>query len=533
MKKSLALILAALMVIGCFSMIAVSAATGTVILVDNKYVDGQGYKKTETKYEPTVGATATYTCSIQCPKTIEDGQFLLMYDNSVLKVTEVQVPNIADAVYNPDFSDTEHAETYLTDRVKVNFSRYKGLDFTTEKVLFTVKFSVISEGEGKIELITDPSTKVESENKSSEQIIISDTDDNDVLSITTINQKLEINDEPATDSEPTTPSSSTEATESTGVTTDTSSTEETATAPQSETVTVDPSESTTPSETVTESPSSTQQPEPSETSETSGTQPTAQTEPTGATQTTEPTETSASEPVTEEPTKATQPVTAAPTTAPKPTSAPKVTTLGGTPSVESADAFVKALKNDKDPKGSSFALLKAKASKVSSSAVKVKWAKVKGAKGYIIYGNKCGKSYKLIKKTSSTSFTQKKLKKGTYYKYLVLAYNSKNKVIATSKTIHAATKGGKVGNAKSVKFTNVKSKYSIKKNKTFKLKTKVTPQSKKLKIKNHRKVAFESSNAKVIKVNSKGKIKGLKKGSAYIYAYAQNGVATKVKITVK
>ena len=147
-------------------------------------------------------------------------------------------------------------------------------------------------------------------------------------------------------------------------------------------------------------------------------------------------------------------------------------------------------------------------------------------------GNKCGKAYKKLKTTTKKTFTQKKLKKGTYYKYMILAVNSKNKVIATSKTLHVATSGGKVGNFKSVKFTNVKkSTITLKKGKKFTIKAKAVKG--KLKVKNHRKIKFESSNTKVVKVTNKGKITAKKKGTATVYAYAQNGVYKKVKVKVK
>ena len=56
---------------------------------------------------------------------------------------------------------------------------------------------------------------------------------------------------------------------------------------------------------------------------------------------------------------------------------------------------------------------------------------------------------------------------------------------------------------------------------------------KKMKIKRHRKVAFESSNPKVATVTSSGKIKAKSKGTCYVYAYAQNGVFKKIKVVVK
>jgi len=47
------------------------------------------------------------------------------------------------------------------------------------------------------------------------------------------------------------------------------------------------------------------------------------------------------------------------------------------------------------------------------------------------------------------------------------------------------------------------------------------------------KFRYESSNKKVATVNKKGKIKGISKGKATIYVYAQNGFYKTIKVTVK
>ena len=44
---------------------------------------------------------------------------------------------------------------------------------------------------------------------------------------------------------------------------------------------------------------------------------------------------------------------------------------------------------------------------------------------------------------------------------------------------------------------------------------------------------YESTNPKVATVSARGVIKEKTKGSCYVYAYAQNGVAKRVKVTVK
>ena len=73
----------------------------------------------------------------------------------------------------------------------------------------------------------------------------------------------------------------------------------------------------------------------------------------------------------------------------------------------------------------------------------------------------------------------------------------------------------------------------MKKGKTFSLKAKAVPASKKLKVKRHRKIKYESSKTSIATVSSKGVIKAKRKGTCYVYAYAQNGFAAKVKVTVK
>lgn len=193
-------------------------------------------------------------------------------------------------------------------------------------------------------------------------------------------------------------------------------------------------------------------------------------------------------------------------------------------------------KGDGDYKGSNFGLLRAQTTKLKKNSVTVKWNKVKNADGYIVYGAKCGakSKYKVLKVVSAktTSYTHKKLKKGTYYKYNVVAFKYVNGVkvtLAASKKIHATTQGGKYGVAKSVKLN--KSKATIKKGKTFKIKASEIKKDKK--IKRHRAICYESSNTKIATVNSKGKIKAKKKGKCTIYVYAQNGVYKTVKVTVK
>ncbi len=202
------------------------------------------------------------------------------------------------------------------------------------------------------------------------------------------------------------------------------------------------------------------------------------------------------------------------------------------------EAKVTALKTDEDPGGAVYGEIRLRAVKVTDKSIKLQWNRIKGADHYVIYGNKCGNQYKKIKTVTGRSkgWTQKKLKKNTYYKYLVIAVkkaNGASTVISTSKSIHIATAGGKKGNYKSVKLTNVKkNKLAMKVGGTFKIKAKGVPASKK-KVSVHRRLKYESTNETVVTVNKKGKIKARRKGTAYVFVYAQNGVYKRIKVTVR
>ena len=189
--------------------------------------------------------------------------------------------------------------------------------------------------------------------------------------------------------------------------------------------------------------------------------------------------------------------------------------------------------------GAVFARLKARTSSVKNTSITLKWNSVSTADGYIVYGNKCGTKYKFkklatIKGSSKESYTKKSLSKGTYYKFIVLAYKNvdgKKVILSKSKTLHVVTGGNKsYANASSVK--PAKTSVSVKNGKSYKLNaTTVLPKGKKDKI--HRSLAFESSNTEVATVTSKGVITGKKPGTCYVYVYAQNGRYYAVKVTVK
>lgn len=96
----------------------------------------------------------------------------------------------------------------------------------------------------------------------------------------------------------------------------------------------------------------------------------------------------------------------------------------------------------------SYQILPGKTSKItatqSTSAIKLTWKKVTGADGYRVYqyNSKTGK-YEKIKTLTGTSYTVKKLKAGTTYKFAVKAYtkdNGETLWASSYKTITTATK---------------------------------------------------------------------------------------------
>lgn len=198
-------------------------------------------------------------------------------------------------------------------------------------------------------------------------------------------------------------------------------------------------------------------------------------------------------------------------------------------------------------KTTGFRRLRARSVKQTKTSVTLQWNIIKDADGYFVYGNRCNtgtKSYKYRKLATITggdisTWTQKDLKKGTYYKYVVKAYrmvNGKKVVTDTSISVHAVTGGGKYGNAKAVSVTQIGnkrnvSKITLKMGKTAQIKAKEVKKDKK--IERHRKLCYESSNTKVATVTPDGLIRATGKGTCTIWVYAQNGVYKALKITVK
>ena len=188
--------------------------------------------------------------------------------------------------------------------------------------------------------------------------------------------------------------------------------------------------------------------------------------------------------------------------------------------------------------------LLAKMTAKGSRSLVLKWSKIKGAEGYDIFFTDCGTSLKdkvvkKIKGNGTFTWTKTKLKAKKAYKAYVKAWvmeNGKKKYVGTSPTVHAftANETKTQTNAKSV--TVEKTKITVKKGKTKQIKADVQIVKSKLTLmsKSHAaKLRYLSTNKKIATVSKSGKIRGVSKGSCYVYVYAHNGVNKRIRVTVK
>ena len=177
------------------------------------------------------------------------------------------------------------------------------------------------------------------------------------------------------------------------------------------------------------------------------------------------------------------------------------------------------------------------------TGTKITFNKVSGADGYYVYGNRCNtdKVYKFkmlatLKGNDNTVFVHKKTAKNTFYKYYIKAYrlvDGRRVTVSRSEEIHFVTdvKGYKYGNPTKVALSS--KKCTLNKGKTFNLKNRVKVYSSKKVLLHTDKVRYVSSDSRVAKVNSRGRITAEKAGHCNIYAIAQNGRAAKITVTVK
>jgi hypothetical protein len=177
--------------------------------------------------------------------------------------------------------------------------------------------------------------------------------------------------------------------------------------------------------------------------------------------------------------------------------------------------------------------LTAKAGKTSQT---LSYKKAANVDGYLIYGGECGEDMKKLTEVSAdtTSYTVKKLKQGTNYKFQVKAYrmiDGEQVIVMTSKVVHSITESKKYDNPIKVTMNTASVKLAAGKSQTITGQV-VLPKGKKLK-EHTALIRYESSNKEIATVNSKGRITAKAKGTCYVYAYAQNGVYKRIKVMME
>lgn len=177
-----------------------------------------------------------------------------------------------------------------------------------------------------------------------------------------------------------------------------------------------------------------------------------------------------------------------------------------------------------------------------SSSLVLKWNKAKGAQGYDIFLNKCGKTTKFRKVKSvsagKTVWTKKGLRKATGYKAVVKAWkkvNGKKKYFKVSTAAHAFTSGvsGAYTNSRSVSVN--RREILLKGDGSFRIKANVKKlrSGKKLMPGSHiKKIRYYSGNNKVATVSKRGVITAQGKGTCRIYVIASNGAYKTILVTV-
>lgn len=196
---------------------------------------------------------------------------------------------------------------------------------------------------------------------------------------------------------------------------------------------------------------------------------------------------------------------------------------------EKADKVILPLKGSEYSRAS-YLPLRAKEASTGYTESTLRWTKVEDAYKYIIYRSPCGKgktNYKRVGDTPDTGYTARKLKKHTYYKYIVVAVSNHGKMLAVSPSVHIATKGGSYANPKNLSLRNKTMR--LKRGKSASIQSKINYRN----VQVHVDLRYASSDRKVATVSKSGKIKARSKGSCYIYAYAQNGISKRIKVIVK
>ncbi len=180
-----------------------------------------------------------------------------------------------------------------------------------------------------------------------------------------------------------------------------------------------------------------------------------------------------------------------------------------------------------------------KAVSSGSTATRLTWSKVKGATSHTVYYAKCGSTMKKLKTVRTTSLTRKGLRKGSSYKYKVVAnatVSGRKTVLARSYTMHSIAGNYNSRYTVAKKVTASKASLTLTAGSTGKVSAKTAKYKtgRSLLPSSHAaKYRYTSSDTRVATVSADGKVTAKSAGTCKIRILAQNGVYDTVKVTVK
>ncbi len=212
------------------------------------------------------------------------------------------------------------------------------------------------------------------------------------------------------------------------------------------------------------------------------------------------------------------------------------TAFGRGAAKEAADFEALRWKSNSDPKGTAFLPIRLRSTKQTGKSVTLRWDKPADTANCVIYAAESGGKNKLrrIGTSKGSSFKAsriagKKLSKGKYYKFMIVALDGSNNVVSASKIIHVATSGGKAGNYRSLTLAKPENPaLELSQGDSYEIKAEASG----VKVKKKLGLRYESSDTAIATVTSKGVIQAVSGGSCSIYVYAQNGISSKLELSV-
>lgn len=177
--------------------------------------------------------------------------------------------------------------------------------------------------------------------------------------------------------------------------------------------------------------------------------------------------------------------------------------------------------------------LQVKADKTSQT---LSYKRIPNVDGYLIYGGRWGEEIKLLGEAAAntTNYTVNNLKQGGYYKYRVKAYrmvDGDKIIIITSKIACSVIEANNYANP--IKLTTDIVSIDLGVGETYTVNCKIVlPKGKKEK-ENKAAIRYDSSNMAIATIDNKGRVQAIAKGSCYVYAYGQNGIFKRIKLTVE